>query len=130
MSPATRFSLLFGAQFFALGAAMPFVPVALAQGGLSADWVGIALAFGTAARVLAGLASARVAEMIGLRIVLVFSCVAAGVTLPGMALVEGVALLIIVYLAHSIAIAPVVPLSDAAAEIGRASCRERVCSTV
>jgi len=113
--PATRFSLLFATQFFALGAAMPFVPLALAQGGLAAEWVGLLLALGSAVRLVAGLVSARVAEWVGVRAVLVGGSIIAGLTLPGLALVEGVALLLFFQLLHGIAVAPIVPLSDAAA---------------
>lgn len=115
MPPATRFSLLFALQFFALGAAMPFVPVALANGGLSPDWVGVVLALGTAVRLIAGLVSARVAEIVGARLVLVVGSLVGGLTLPGLALVEGVALLLLVQAVHGVAVAPIVPLSDAAA---------------
>ncbi len=115
MLPATRFSLLFATQFFALGAAMPFVPVALANGGLSPAWVGLVLALGTAVRLVAGLVSARLAELVGARAVLVVGSVVAGLTLPGLALVEGVILLLLVQVLHGVAVAPIVPLSDAAA---------------
>jgi MFS transporter, PPP family, 3-phenylpropionic acid transporter len=113
--PATRFSWLFATQFFALGAAMPFVPVALANGGLSPQWVGLVLAVGTAVRLVMGLLSARMAELIGVQTVLVAGSIVAGLTLPGLALVEGVFLLLVVQLVHGMAIAPIVPLSDAAA---------------
>lgn len=115
MLPATRFSWLFATQFFALGAAMPFVPVALANGGLSPEWVGLVLAMGTAVRLVAGLVSARVSEVVGARSVLVLGSVVAGLTLPGLALVEGVFLLALVQAVHGVAVAPIVPLSDAAA---------------
>ena len=113
--PATRFSWLFATQFFALGAAMPFIPVALAGGGLSPEWVGVVLAVGTAVRLGAGLISAKIAEFTGVRAVLVTGSVVAGLTLPGLALVEGVFLLLLVQITHGIAVAPIVPLSDAAA---------------
>ena len=101
MLPATRFSLLFAMQFFALGAAMPFVPVVLA--------------LGTAVRLVANLVSARVAELVGTRLVLVVGSIIAGLSLPGLALAEGVLLLMVVQVVHGVAVAPIVPLSDAAA---------------
>lgn len=94
---------------------MPFLPVALANGGLTSEWVGIVLAFGAAVRLAAGLASARIAELIGARTVLVIGSIVAGLTLPGLALVEGVVLLLAIQLVHGVAVAPIVPLSDAAA---------------
>lgn len=115
MLPATRFSWLFATQFFALGAAMPFVPVALANGGLSPEWVGLVLAMGTVVRLMVGLFSARIGERIGTRSVLVIGSMGAGLTLPGLALVDGVFLLLLVQVVHGIAVAPIVPLSDAAA---------------
>ena len=115
MLPATRFSWLFATQFFALGAAMPFVPAAIAQGGLAPEWVGLVLAMGTAVRLAAGLASARLAAIVGARLVLVVGSIVAGLTLPGLAVVEGVLLLLMVQLVHGVAVAPIVPLSDAAA---------------
>ena len=115
MPPATRFSWLFATQFFALGAAMPFVPVALANGGLSPERVGLILALGTVVRIVAGLVSARLAEIAGSRTVLVVGSIIAGVTLPGLALVEGLGLLFVVQVLHGVAVAPIVPLSDAEA---------------
>ncbi len=115
MTPATRFSLLFAAQFGAIGAAMPFIPAALADGGLSPAQVGLVLALGTATRLLSGPASARLADRVGLRAVLVGSGLLAGLTLPALALAQGLLLLGLVQLLHSVAVAPLVPLSDAAA---------------
>ncbi|MCX7374969.1 MAG: MFS transporter [Alphaproteobacteria bacterium] len=115
MQPATRFALLFAAQFMALGAAMPFIPVALAEGGLSPQQVGLVLALGTATRLLAGPLSGRLADSMGLRAVLVVGAALAALTLPLLALVQGVLLLVMVQLLHSAAVAPIIPLSDAAA---------------
>ncbi len=99
----------------ALGAAMPFIPVALAEGGLSPQQVGLVLALGTATRLLAGPASGRMADNLGLRAVLVVGAALAALTLPLLALVQGVLLLAMVQLLHSAAVAPIIPLSDAAA---------------
>lgn len=115
VQPATRFALLFAAQFMALGAAMPFIPAALAQGGLSPQQVGLVLALGTAVRLLAGPVSGRLADSLGLRVVLVAGAVVAGLTLPLLGLVQGVLLLVFVQLVHSATVAPIIPLSDAAA---------------
>ena len=94
---------------------MPFVPAALAGGGLTAEWIGLTLALGSACRLVAGVASARVAEAVGIRNVLMFGSVLAGLTLPGLGLASGLALLLLLHILYSVAVAPVAPLSDAAA---------------
>ncbi|MDW8314502.1 MAG: MFS transporter [Rhodovarius sp.] len=115
MTPARRFALLYAAQFAALGAAMPFVPAALEGGGLSPAQVGLLLAAGTLARLLAGPASAPLADRCGLSPVLMAAAAAAAVTLPGLGLFEGLLLLLALQLLHNAALAPILPLSDAAA---------------
>lgn len=115
ISPPQRFALLFAAQFASLGAAMPFIPAVLSEGGLSATQLSIVLALGSVTRLLTSPASARLADGWGLRAVLVAGAVLAAVTLPAMAVLQGFAVLLLVQLVHSVGVAPVVPLSDAAA---------------
>ena len=111
----TRFSLLFAAQFASLGAALPFIPVVLSAGGLTATQLGMVLALGSVTRLLTSPASARLADAWGMRAVMVAGAVLAAITLPGMALLQGFAILLLVQFVHSVGVAPVVPLSDAAA---------------
>lgn len=115
MTPPTRFALLFAVQFASLGAVLPFVPLVLSEGGLSATQVGLVLALGSLVRLLTSPASARLADSFGLRAVLVAGAVLAAFTLPLMALLQGVVALMLVQVVHSLGVAPVVPLSDAAA---------------
>lgn len=115
MTPPTRFALLFAVQFASLGAAMPFIPAVLSAGGLSATQLSIVLALGSVTRLLTSPASARLADGWGLRAVLVSGAALAALTLPAMALLQGFAMLLLVQLVHSVGVAPVVPLSDAAA---------------
>ena len=115
VTPPTRFALLFAVQFASLGAVLPFVPVVLSEGGLSAAQVGLVLALGSLVRLLTSPASARLADGLGLRAVLVAGALLAAFTLPLMALLQGVAALMLVQAVHSLGVAPIVPLSDAAA---------------
>jgi MFS family permease len=110
-----RFALLFAAQFAAIGAMMPFLPVVLQAKGLSAEQVSAVLAAGSAVRLLAAPAIGRGADGLGdPRRVLVFAAAAAGSTACGYALAPGgFAPLLLVALLHSLFLAPVVPLSDA-----------------
>lgn len=94
---------------------MPFIPAALAQGGLTPPQVGLVLALGTGVRLLSGLASARLAGVVGARWVILGGSILAGMTLPLLGLIQGLALLALVQVVHSVAVAPIVPLSDAAA---------------
>jgi PPP family 3-phenylpropionic acid transporter len=110
-----RFALLFAVQFASLGAVMPFIGPVLSGGGLTPWQVGLVLAVGSVTRLLTSPLSAKLADRLGLRAVLVGGALLAAVTLPLMALLQGVALLLLVQLVHCIGVAPVVPLSDAAA---------------
>jgi MFS transporter, PPP family, 3-phenylpropionic acid transporter len=110
-----RFALLFAAQFAAIGAMMPFLPVVLQVKGLSAEQVSAVLAAGSAVRLLAAPAIGRGADGLGdPRRVLVLAAAVAGCTACGYALAPGgFAPLLLVALLHSLFLAPVVPLSDA-----------------
>jgi PPP family 3-phenylpropionic acid transporter len=114
-----RFALLFAAQFAAIGAMMPFLPVVLQSKGLSAEQVSAVLAAGSAVRLLAAPAIGRGADRLGdPRTVLALAALAAGCTASGYALAPGggpsaFAALLGVALLHSLFLAPVVPLSDA-----------------
>jgi len=110
-----RFALLFAAQFSAIGAMMPFLPVVLQSKGLSAEQVSIVLAAGSAVRLLAAPFIGRGADGLGdPRRVLVLAAAVAGCTASGYVLAPaGAAPLLLVALLHSLFLAPVVPLSDA-----------------
>ncbi len=110
------FALVFGAQFAAFGAMLPFLPAILAEGGLRASEVGLVLAAGSLVRLVAAPLSGRLADAVPdmRRLLAVASLLAAAAAL-GFGLAAGLALLLAVQVLHSIAAAPIVPLSDALA---------------
>lgn len=116
MSPAARFALLYGAQFAGFGAILPFLPAILAEGGLDPPAVGLVLAAGAFARVLAGPLAGRIADALAdPRPLLAACCVAAAAGAAGFGLAAGLAALLAAQLLHSAGAGPVIPLSDAAA---------------
>jgi PPP family 3-phenylpropionic acid transporter len=116
LSAPASFALLWAAQFFAIGAMMPFLPAILAEGGLSAGQLGAVMAAGSLVRLLAaplgGLIADRAADI---RRVLALGCLLAGATALGFGFAAGLAALLAVQVLHSALAAPVVPLSDALA---------------
>lgn len=116
MSVPTRFALLFSAQFAAVGVMLPFLPAVLAGHGLSPQQVAAVLAAGSAVRLLAAPLVGRGADRLGdPRRVLVAAALLAGATAAGFALAQAFLALLLVGLAHSLCMAPVIPLSDALA---------------
>jgi len=116
VTPSLSFALVFGAQFAAFGAMMPFLPAILAEAGLSAAQVGLLLAAGSLVRLIAAALSGRLADRApDMRRVLAVAALLAAVSALGFGLAAGFAALLAVQLLHSIAAAPIVPLSDALA---------------
>ena len=116
MTPSLSFALVFGAQFAAFGAMMPFLPAILAEAGLSAAQVGMLLAAGSLVRLIAAALSGRLADRApDMRRVLALAAFLAAISALGFGLAAGFAALLAVQLLHSIAAAPIVPLSDALA---------------
>ncbi len=112
-SPA-RFALLFAAQFAAVGVMLPFLPAVLAGHGLSPGEVSAVLAAGSAVRLLAAPLLGRGADALGdPRLVLAVAALLAGAMATGFALAQAFLALLLVNLVHSLAMAPVIPLSDA-----------------
>ncbi len=116
---APRFALLYGAQFFGFGAMMPFLPAILAEGGLGAAEVGLVLALGSLASILAapplGAMADRAADP---RRALAAFALLAALAAAGFGWAAGFALLLALHLAHGASVAGVIPVSDALA--GRA----------
>ncbi len=114
--PAFRFSLLYAAQFTAVGVVLPFFPAVLAGRGLSAEEVGVVLATGSAVRLLAGPLGGRLADALGEpRRVLVLGAAVAACAAAGFGLAAGFLTLLVVQILYAMAFAPVIPLSDALA---------------
>jgi PPP family 3-phenylpropionic acid transporter len=116
MTPAARFALLFAAQFAAVGVLMPFLPAVLAERGLTAEEVAAVLAAGSAVRLLAAPLLGRGADRLGdPRLLLVVAALLAGALSLGFVLAASVLALLLVNMAYSLCMAPVIPLSDALA---------------
>lgn len=112
--PAHRHALLFAAQFFAFGVILPFLPAVLAARGLSANEVALVLATGAAARLVAGPVGGALADALGApRALLALSAAIAALAASGFALAAGLLGALLVYLLLSVAMAPIVPLTDA-----------------
>ncbi|NKE43474.1 MFS transporter [Roseomonas frigidaquae] len=116
MNPASRFVLLYSAQFVVVGITLPFLPSILAARGLSPAEVGVLLAVASGVRLLAGPAGGRLADALGdARVLLVAGAALAALAACGFLLPAGFGLLLLVMALHSAAFAPVVPLTDALA---------------
>lgn len=116
---APRFALLYGAQFAGFGAMMPFLPAILAEGGLGAAEVGLVLALGSLARIVAAPGLGAMADQAPdpRRALAAFALLAA-LAAAGFGWAAGFALLLLLHVAHSASAAGVIPVSDALA--GRA----------
>jgi len=113
-SPLPRFLVLYGALFAAFGVVSPFLPGLLLQDGLSPGGISVVLAAGTATRLLAGPFGGRLADRTGRApLVLTGFIAAAAVIATAYVPARGLLLLLIVSVAHSAVLAPVVPIADA-----------------
>ena len=103
-------------MFAAFGVASPFLPGLLRQDGVSAGWLGIVLASGTAIRLLAGPAGGWVADRSGRPVWVLTVCLAASALVACLyAPARGVGLLLLVSVCHAAVLAPLTPLADALA---------------
>lgn len=111
-----RFLAFYGAVFAAFGVASPFLPALLQQNGLSSNELGIALAAGTAIRLITGPAGGRWADRTRRTPLLLagFTAASAVVALSyGPA--RGFLLVAAISLVHAAVLAPVTPIADALA---------------
>lgn len=115
MFPATRHALLYATQFFAFGVILPFLPAVLAARGLTPGEIAAVLAVGSAVRLLAGPAGGRIADVLAApRMVLALAAAACALAMAGLLLAAGFAAMLAVHVVLSAAMAPIVPLTDAA----------------
>jgi PPP family 3-phenylpropionic acid transporter len=111
-----RFLLLYAALYAAFGLASPFTPALLQDRGLGVTSVGAFLALGTAIRALSAPTAGRVADRLAaLRPTLSLCAGAAAVASLLLLIPRHPALILGILFLYSVALAPVVPLSDALA---------------
>ncbi|MER8583016.1 MFS transporter [Mesorhizobium sp. M1423] len=123
LGPLLAFLALYAAMYAAFGTASPFWPRYFEARGLTPEELGVLFGLGNAARLIAGPLANRIADLLGaLRITLAVCIGIAVAATLGLAAVQGVFLLLVVYLAQSAGLAPITTLSDALA--ARASVRE------
>lgn len=117
-----RFVLLYGALYAAFGVQSPFLPALLGARGLEPRSIALALAAGTAVRLLAGPLAGRLADRLDApRAVLGACMLLAALAALGYLLGRGVGSLVLVCVLQSAMLAPLTPLTDALALAGAAS---------
>ncbi len=100
-------------MFSAFGVASPFLPELLRQDGVSAGWLGVVLAAGTAIRLVAGPVGGWVADRTKRPVEVLTACLAASAVVACLyAPVRGVARLLLVSVCHAAVLAPLTPLAD------------------
>jgi PPP family 3-phenylpropionic acid transporter len=116
MGALPRFLLLYAAMYAAFGLASPFTPALLQDRGLGVTSVGAFLALGTAIRALSAPMAGRVADRLSALRPTLSACAAAAALASLLLLFprQPAVILGILFL-YSVALAPVVPLSDALA---------------
>jgi MFS transporter, PPP family, 3-phenylpropionic acid transporter len=116
VSALPRFAVLYAAMYAAFGVASPFLPAFLNARGLAPEQLGLVLAAGTAVRLLASPAAGRIGDLMqSLRLVLVVCLALAALASFAYLPPGGVWLILIAYLVHAAALAPVTVLADALA---------------
>ena len=113
MSHALRHAALLGAAYAALGISQPFLPAFLTARGLEPGEVSVALAMGSAVRLLVGPMAGRLADSLNdPRWLLAGAAAASALAAGGFLLAAGVAGLLLAQLLYSTVLAPLVPLSE------------------
>ncbi len=113
MPQALRHAALLGTAYAALGVSQPFLPAFLTARGLDPGEVSVALALGSAVRLLVGPIAGRLADSLhDPRWLLAGAAAASALTAGGFLLAAGLAGLLLAQLIYSTVLAPLVPLSE------------------
>ena len=108
-----RFLILYGSLYAGFGVQSPYLPILLDNRHLHAETIALALACGTAMRLMAAQAVARLADRLDApKVFLALCTIAAALIGLGYLPAQGAWLLIAVGVLHSAALAPLPPLSD------------------
>jgi PPP family 3-phenylpropionic acid transporter len=123
ISPATarpavlsRYLALYATLYLQFGVASPFLPALLDSRGLGSEWIGLALAAGTAVRLLTGPAAGRIADRLEApRAVFAGCAAAAALAALGYLPAHGLGPLLAITVCHAAMLAPLAPVADALA---------------
>ncbi|MCA0049073.1 MFS transporter [Mesorhizobium sp. B283B1A] len=116
LRPLLAFFALYATMYAAFGTASPFWPRYFGARGLTPEELGVLFGLGNAARLIAGPLANRIADIFGALRVTLAVCIGIAVAATlGLAAVQGVFLLLIVYLTQSAGLAPITTLADALA---------------
>jgi MFS transporter, PPP family, 3-phenylpropionic acid transporter len=112
----SSFIILYGLMYASFGATSPYWPRLFEHRGLTPEQIGILLGLGTAARLVAGPLTGRIADMLGsLRATLAACAGFAALLSPALLVVDGFLALTVVHIAHAAMLAPITTLADALA---------------
>lgn len=112
-APLSRFLALYAALYAAFGVQSPYLPSLLQSHKLLPGAIALVLAAGTAIRLIAGPAAGRIADRLDApRTVFALCCSAAALAVLGYLPAQGLALLLVVGMLQSAALAPLAPLCD------------------
>ncbi|MBZ9717538.1 MFS transporter [Mesorhizobium sp. AD1-1] len=116
LGPLLAFLALYAAIYAAFGTASPFWPRYFEARGLTPEELGVLFGLGNAARLIAGPLANRLADIFGALRVTLAVCIGIAVAgTIGLAAVQGLFLLLLVYLTQSAGLAPITTLADALA---------------
>jgi PPP family 3-phenylpropionic acid transporter len=116
VTPLPKFVALYAAIYGAYGVASPFLPAFVSGRGLSPQEIGMALAAGTAVRLVSAPLAGRIADLVqALRVMLVVSIAAAALVTLGYLSARGFWMVLAVMVLHAWALAPMSVLADALA---------------
>ena len=115
IKPLVGFTVLYGTMYSAFGVASPFWPMFFESRGLSSQQLGTLLALGTLARLVAGPVGGRIADAVGLRVVLAVCATLATFAALGLLPTHEHAVLVAIAVGQAAALAPITTIADALA---------------